>query len=73
MVVDLDGHGRAVLVRVAGPDGRQHAELTLTLALTGDDTAARNQLATLLDGLAGLLARATLAGRRTPDQYRRAA
>ncbi|OJF15522.1 hypothetical protein [Couchioplanes caeruleus] len=55
MVIDLPDHGRAVLTRVQGPDGRQHAEIRARIVLHTEDTAARWQLRTALAGLRQLL------------------
>ena len=40
--------GRAVLSRVQGKDSKQHAEITITIALSPADPVARWQLLTLL-------------------------
>ena len=55
MVVDLPGHGRAVVTRVQAADGREHAEVRARLLLHTTDTGARWQLRTLLTGLDRLL------------------
>jgi hypothetical protein len=54
IVVDA-GRGRATLTRVQGATGGQHAEVRLTVPLSGDDRAARDQVATLLMHLESLL------------------
>ncbi len=65
-MVDLPGHGRAVLTRVAAADGRQHAEIRLRVALAPAEPAARRQLAGLLADLRHVVTRAALAARPTP-------
>jgi hypothetical protein len=63
MVVDLPGHGRAVVTRVQAADGREHAEVRARLLLHTTDTGARWQLRTLLTGL-------DPAHRRDPARHR---
>lgn len=71
MVVDLSGHGRAVLNRVQDDNGRQYAELRVRVALVDIDPAARRQLATLLHGARDLVTRTALAGRPAPHRAAR--
>jgi hypothetical protein len=47
-VVEVPGAGRVVLTRVRGMDGREHAEVRATVALSGHEMWARWQLAQLL-------------------------
>lgn len=51
IVVDLPGTGRAVLTRVQGVDGREHAEIRMRVALAPVEAPARWQLWGLLRGL----------------------
>jgi hypothetical protein len=55
MIVDLPGHGRAVITRVRAADGREHAEVRARIALHSTEAGARWQLDTLLTGLDRLL------------------
>lgn len=55
IVVDLPGHGRAVLNRVRGQDGREHAEIRLRVALVDAEIWAQWQLRTALKGLRTLV------------------
>lgn len=57
IVIDLPGHGRAVLTRVRA-QGREHAEVRIRVALAGAEPAARRQLRSVLDDLRALLVRA---------------
>ncbi|WP_405100820.1 hypothetical protein [Micromonospora sp. NBC_01412] len=66
IVVDLPGHGRAVLVRVRTTAGRDHAEIRLRVALAPAEPAARRQLAGLLADLRHVVTRAALAARPAP-------
>lgn len=56
--VSLPGVGRAVLTRVESSDGRQHAEITITVALSAAEPAARRQLAGLIKDLHTTITRA---------------
>jgi hypothetical protein len=47
-IVEVPGAGRVVLTRVRGMDGREHAEVRATVALSGHEMWARWQLAQLL-------------------------
>lgn len=58
IVVDLPGHGRAVLTRVRAADGSEHAEIRLRVALGDTDDVARHQLRTVLTDLRAVLTRA---------------
>lgn len=60
MIVDLPGHGRAVVTRVRAADGREHAEIRARIALHSTDTGARWQLSGLLSGLDWLLSAVTV-------------
>ncbi|GAA0734618.1 hypothetical protein Drose_28925 [Dactylosporangium roseum] len=62
LAVDIPGYGRALLTRVRGRDGREHAEVTLTVALADAEPHARAQLLTLAADLHTVLRRATRAG-----------
>ena len=55
-VVDLPGYGRAVLTRVQGVDGREHAEIRARIVLHTEETGARWQLRTVLNGFRQLIA-----------------
>jgi hypothetical protein len=66
MLVDLPGHGRAVLTRVKAADGREYAEIRLRVALATGEPAARRQLARLLVGLRHTVTRAVAAARPAP-------
>ncbi|MEV0396859.1 hypothetical protein [Polymorphospora rubra] len=68
IVVDLPGHGRAVLTRVQVDGGDEYADVRLRIALNPTEPAARRQLGTLLGDLRTLVTRAALAGRPTPDR-----
>jgi hypothetical protein len=54
-IVDLPGHGRAVITRVRAANGREHAEIRARIALHSTETGARWQLGALLTGLDRLL------------------
>lgn len=56
ILIDLPGHGRALLTRVRDQHGDQ-AEIRLRLALHPAEPAARRQLAGLLTGLRDLITR----------------
>ncbi|MEV0325099.1 hypothetical protein AB0H63_01430 [Micromonospora echinospora] len=66
IVVDLPGHGRAVLTRVRGANGRDHAEIRLRVALVDIEPAARRQLRGLLTDVCDMVTRAAVAGRPRP-------
>ncbi|MEO3744936.1 hypothetical protein [Plantactinospora sp. B5E13] len=66
IVVDLPGHGRAVLTRVATDGGAGHAEIRLRVALVDAEPAARRQLGAMLTDLRALVTRAALANRPAP-------
>ncbi|WP_407951861.1 hypothetical protein [Plantactinospora veratri] len=63
--MDLPGHGRAVLTRVATDAGGDHAEIRIRVALVNAEPAARRQLHAMLTDLRALVTRAALAGRPT--------
>ncbi|MCL7459900.1 hypothetical protein M8I35_22245 [Micromonospora sp. MSM11] len=66
IVVNLPGHGRAVLTRVVAANGRQHAEIRLRVALAPAEPAARRQLLGLLADVRDTVTRALAAGRPAP-------
>ncbi|MFG1843673.1 hypothetical protein [Micromonospora carbonacea] len=68
IVVDLPGHGRAVLVRVRTAAGREHAEVRVRVALALGEVAARRQLVGLLGDVRQAVARAALASRPRPGR-----
>ncbi|MFC6015527.1 hypothetical protein ACFP2T_04865 [Plantactinospora solaniradicis] len=68
IMVDLPGHGRAVLTRVRTADGREHAELRLRVALAPAEPAARRQLRTILTSARDLVNRATTTDRPRPGR-----
>jgi hypothetical protein len=72
IVVDLPNLGRALLVRVRSADGREHAEIRLSVALADVEPVARYQLMTLLGDLRTALHRATCAIRPSPRPRRTA-
>jgi hypothetical protein len=59
VVIDSPELGRVVLVRVADSRGRQHAEISIRLALADAEPAARKQLLALTADLRTLITRAT--------------
>ncbi|MEV4134409.1 hypothetical protein AB0J72_19840 [Dactylosporangium sp. NPDC049742] len=61
LTVDVPGLGRALLTRVRGRDGREHAEVTLTVALADAEPVARAQLLGLARDLDVVINRATRA------------
>lgn len=65
LAVDVPGLGRALLTRVRAADGREHAEVTLTVTLAAAEPHARAQLLGLARDLAAVIARATHASART--------
>ncbi|WP_320069774.1 hypothetical protein [Micromonospora sp. RTGN7] len=66
IMVDLPGHGRAVLVRVRTAAGRDHAEIRLRVALAPAEPAARRQLAGLLADVRQAVTRAAIAAQPRP-------
>ncbi|MEO3747144.1 hypothetical protein [Plantactinospora sp. B5E13] len=72
ILVDLPGHGRAVLTRVRTTTGREHAEIRVRVALAATEPAARRQLTRLLTDLRQVVTRAALAGRPRPSRRRTA-
>ncbi|MEU0557432.1 hypothetical protein [Dactylosporangium sp. NPDC006015] len=64
LVVDVEGLGRALLTRVRAADGREHAEVTLTVALAAAEPYARRQLLDLATDLTHAMERATRASVR---------
>jgi hypothetical protein len=58
LTIAIPGHGRATLTRVHGADGREHAEVRLTVALAADEPTARVQLLGTVRDLRGLIGRA---------------
>ncbi|MDG4791090.1 hypothetical protein O7626_35175 [Micromonospora sp. WMMD1102] len=70
IIVDLPGHGRAVLTRVANDAGTGHAEIRIRVALVDAEPAARRQLHAMLTDLRALVTRAALAGHPAPDRRR---
>jgi hypothetical protein len=59
LAVTIPGLGRALLTRVRATDGREHAEVTLTVALAAAEPHARRQLLDLTTDLTRVLQRAT--------------
>ncbi|MGN9890588.1 hypothetical protein [Micromonospora sp. L31] len=66
IVVDLPGHGRAVLTRVRTAAGHEHAEIRLRVALAPAEPAARRQLLGLLADVRDTVTRALTVGRPAP-------
>ncbi|MDO3687356.1 hypothetical protein [Micromonospora sp. C28ISP2-4] len=66
IVIDLPGHGRAVLVRVRTATGREHAEVRVRVALAAAELPARRQLVGLLGDLRQAVTRAAIAARPRP-------
>ena len=64
LALAIPGLGRATLTRVRGTDGREHAEVTLTVALADAEPCARVQLLGLATDLKTVLGRATRASAR---------
>ncbi len=65
IVVDLPGHGRAVLTRVLDDrTGREYGEIRARIRLADDEAAARWQLRSTLAGLRLLVTRAAQVHRR---------
>ena len=71
IVVDLPGHGRAVLVRVRTAAGREHAEVRVRVALAPGEIAARRQLVGLLGDVRQAVTRAAIAARPRPRRAER--
>ncbi|MFG1656866.1 hypothetical protein ACGFIY_10100 [Micromonospora chersina] len=71
IVVDLPGHGRAVLVRVRTAAGREHAEVRVRVALAPAELPARWQLVGLLGDLRQAVTRAAIATRPQPGRAAR--
>ncbi|WP_405095554.1 hypothetical protein [Micromonospora sp. NBC_01412] len=71
IVVDLPGHGRAVLVRVRTAAGREHAEVRVRVALAPGEPAARRQLVGLLGDVRQAVTRAAIAARPRPRRAAR--
>lgn len=66
LLIDLPGHGRAVLTRVQASNGQQHAEIRVRVALADTEPTARRQLHTLLTDLRQVVTRsAAISQRRT--------
>jgi hypothetical protein len=61
IVVELPGHGRAVLARIRDDQGREYGEIRARIALHPHQPVARRQLADALTDLRGLLTRAARA------------
>ena len=55
IVVDLPGAGRAVLTRVQAPNGAEHAEIRMSVALPEHEQQARQRLTALLTHLRTLI------------------
>ncbi len=51
VVIGVPGVGRLVLTRVRGADGRQHADIRVSVGLPGEEGAARVWLVRLLGRL----------------------
>ncbi|MFG2037326.1 hypothetical protein [Dactylosporangium sp. NPDC048998] len=64
LTIAIPGYGRATLTRVRGADGREHAEVRLTVALADVEPYARVQLLGVATDLRALLGRATRANAR---------
>lgn len=64
IALEHPGLGRVVLTRVRARDGREHAEVRLTVALAGTEPVARHQLLTLTNDLDMVLTRAVYASQR---------
>jgi hypothetical protein len=55
ITITVPGAGGATLTRVSTPDGRQHAEIRLSITLPASEAAARLRLAALLTHLHTLI------------------
>jgi hypothetical protein len=64
ITITVPGAGGAVLTRIRAADGRQHAEIRLTIALPAPETQARLRLAALLTHLTTLIGPHRSTGRR---------
>ncbi|GGM43938.1 hypothetical protein ACFFX1_24160 [Dactylosporangium sucinum] len=64
VIVALPGLGRVALTRVRAADGREHAEVRLTVALAAAEPHARRQLLALTNHLTHVLQLATRASAR---------
>ena len=64
IVVDLPGHGRAVLNRVRRDNGTEYAEVRMRVVLVDLAPSARRQLVGLLTDLRAVVTRAAAIGRR---------
>ncbi|GAA1546810.1 hypothetical protein GCM10009827_078770 [Dactylosporangium maewongense] len=64
ITLDAPGLGRVILTRVQASDGREHAEVRLTVALAATETVARQQLMALTNDLDTVLSRAVYASKR---------
>ncbi|WP_433057068.1 hypothetical protein [Dactylosporangium sp. CS-033363] len=62
IVIAVPRLGRIALTRVRAADGREHAEVRLTVALAPTEPAARRQLLELTDQLTRVLHHATRHG-----------
>ncbi|MFI5913736.1 hypothetical protein [Dactylosporangium sp. NPDC051541] len=58
LTVTVPGLGRATLTRVHANDGREHAEVLLTVALAADESTARVQLLGVVRDLKTVIGRA---------------
>jgi hypothetical protein len=66
IVIDLPGHGRAVLTRIRDGQGREYGEIRARIALAPAEPCARHQLHDALTDLRALITRAArTAYRRT--------
>jgi hypothetical protein len=73
ILVNLPGHGRAVLTRIRDEQGREYGEIRARIALATDEHTARWQLRTALTDLRSLLTRTRLLARRNTTDHRAAA
>ncbi|MER7001701.1 hypothetical protein ABT297_01415 [Dactylosporangium sp. NPDC000555] len=64
LVIALPGYGRATLTRVRGTDGREHAEVRLTVGLAEDESCARVQLLGVARDIEAMLGHAARAGQQ---------
>ncbi|MER7278848.1 hypothetical protein ABT369_30845 [Dactylosporangium sp. NPDC000244] len=58
LTVEVPGLGAATLTRVQSADGREHAEVRLTVVLAADELTARVQLGGVVRDLKTVIARA---------------
>ena len=70
LIIAIPGYGRATLTRIRASDGREHAEVRLTVALAEAEPCARVQLLGVATDLRTLLDHAT---RASAAPHRRAA